>query len=414
MGQAIYTEQFDNGLVLVAEAMDWLESAAFCLLTPAGCNRDPDDRPGLANLTRELAERGCGPRDSRQFISALELLGADTSAAVLVAHTSFGGTMPAESLFPTLAIYADVVRRAHLPADQLDDARLVCLQEIRSLDDDLSQRAFLELRRLLYGEPQGRSASGTADGIEAADIDDVRRCFEATYRPDGAILSVAGKFTWPALRDHVAALYADWAPRPPRELIDTPEAERILHLSHDSTQTHIAIGYPSIPYRHPDYYEARAAIGVLSDGMSSRLFTEVRENRGLCYAVQAHCHSLRDRGSVLCYAGTTNDRAQETFDVVLAELRRLAAGIAVDELERLKAGLKSSLIMQQESSAARSSALAADWYHLGRIQTVDQVRSVIDNLSCARINAYLASHPPRDFRIVTVGEQPLETSRGIS
>ena len=87
--------------------------------------------------------------------------------------------------------------------------------------------------------------------------------------------------------------------------------------------------------------------------MSSRLFTEVREKRGLCYAVYATCHSLRDRGSVLCYAGTSTERAQETLDVLLAELRRLGDGIQADELQRLKARIKSTLIMQQESSAAR-------------------------------------------------------------
>jgi len=321
--------------------------------------------------------------------------------------------MPAESLLETLSIYADVVRRPHLPPDQLEDARMVCIQEIRSIEDDLAQKAFQELRRLQYGSPLGRSAPGTLAGVEAASEDDVSRYFEATYRPGGAILSVAGKFAWPQLRDHAARLFSGWTARPLPERDELPAAERFRHLAQESSQTHIGISYPSVPYSHPDYYEARAAVGVLSDGMSSRLFTEVRENRGLCYAVQASCHSLRDRGSVLCYAGTTTERAQETLEVVLAELLRLAEGIAQDELDRLKAKLKSSLIMQQESSPARSNSIAADWYHLGRVQTVDEVRAIIDGLSCDRINLYLASHPPRDFRIVTVGDKPLEIPVGI-
>jgi predicted Zn-dependent peptidase len=414
LSHLIYTHQFENGLVLIAEPMDWLESAAFSLLVPGGCSRDPDDRLGLANLTCEMAQRGCGSRDSRQFVSDLEMLGADTSASVATTHCSYGGAMAAESLFETLAIYADVVQRPHLPPDQLDDARQVCIQEIRSIEDDLAQKTFQELRWLQYGSPFGRSSPGTLAGIEAAGEDDVWRYFQATYRPGGAILSVAGKFAWPQLRDHVAQLFAGWGARPLPELDQTPVAERIRHLPQESSQTHIGIGYPNVPYSHPDYYDARAAVGVLSDGMSSRLFTEVREKRGLCYAVQASCHSLRDRGSVLCYAGTTTERAQETLEVVMAELRRLAEGIAQDELDRLKAKLKSSLIMQQESSPARSNSIAADWYHLGRVQTVDEVRAIIDGLSRDRINLYLASHPPRDFRIVTVGEKPLEIPVGIS
>jgi predicted Zn-dependent peptidase len=169
-----------------------------------------------------------------------------------------------------------------------------------------------------------------------------------------------------------------------------------------------------VAYNHPDYFKARGAVGVLSDGMSSRLFTEVRENRGLCYAVYAMYHSLRDRGSVLCYAGTSSDRAQETLDVTLFELSRLREGIRSDELERLKARVKSALILQQESSSSRSSSLAADWYYLGRARSLDEVSRIIDDLTCEGINHYLAAHPPSDFVVVTVGDIPLEVELGVS
>ena len=142
--------------------------------------------------------------------------------------------------------------------------------------------------------------------------------------------------------------------------------------------------------------------------MSARLFTEVREKRGLCYSVYASYHTLRDRGGVFCYAGTTAERAQETLDVTLGELTRLAEGVETQELDRLKARIKSALIMQQESSSARSSSLARDWYHLGRARTLDEVGRRIDELTCASINAYLAEHPPRDFTIVTLGRSALE------
>ena len=106
-----------------------------------------------------------------------------------------------------------------------------------------------------------------------------------------------------------------------------------------------------MPYRHPDYFQAWGAVGVLSGGMSARLFTEVRERRGLCYSVYASYHTLRDRGGVFCYAGTSAERRQETLDVTLGELVRLAQGIEEHELDRLKARIKSALIMQQESSS---------------------------------------------------------------
>jgi predicted Zn-dependent peptidase len=412
--QKIYTQRLDNGLVVLAEPMEWLESAAFSLLTPGGCSRDPADRLGLANFVCEMVQRGCGSRDSHRFVADLELLGADTSAAVSNAHCSFGGAVPAENLHAALSIYADVVRRPHLPADQVEDARLVCLQEIRSLEDELPQKVYQELRLLQYGDPYGRSSSGSMPGVQATSLADVQRHFEATYHPAEAILSVAGRIDWPRLRDHVAELFQDWQPHSNPSLADHPAADRYRHLPHDSAQTHIGVAYASVPYAHPDYFQARGAVGVLSDGMSSRLFTEVRENRGLCYAVHAGCHSLRDRGSVLCYVGTTTDRAQETLDVVLAELVRLSDGIAADELDRLKAKIKSALIMQQESSLARSGSMAGDWYHLGRVQTLDELRAIIDGLTCESINTYLAANRPRDFRAVTLGEQELEMPSAVS
>ncbi len=185
-------------------------------------------------------------------------------------------------------------------------------------------------------------------------------------------------------------------------------------MNHESNQTQVGIGFESLPYRDPDYFQAWGAVGVLSGGMSSRLFTEVREKRGLCYTVYATHHTLRDRASVLCYAGTSADRAQETLDVMLAELIRLAKGIEPEELSRLKARIKSALIMQQESSSARSSAIARDWYHLERVRTLDEVGALVDGLTRESINAYLAAHPPRDFTIVTLGPKPLEVPVGIS
>jgi predicted Zn-dependent peptidase len=187
----------------------------------------------------------------------------------------------------------------------------------------------------------------------------------------------------------------------------------VSHIPYQSSQSHVGIAYPSIPYKHPDYFQAWAAVGVLSSGSSSRLFTEVRERRGLCYTVHASLHTQRDRASVLCYAGTTAERAQETLDVTVSELLRLGEGIEQSELNRLKARIKSSLIMQQESTSARSGALARDWYHLGRARTLDEVSELVDGLTAETINRYLQANPPHDLMVVTLGPQPLEVPSAI-
>jgi predicted Zn-dependent peptidase len=410
----VYSQQFDNGLTLLAEPMDWLESAAFSLLVPAGAERDPKPFAGLSNFVCEMAQRGCGKRSSRQFIEDLELLGVDSSGSVSNAFTSYGGAMPAEKLCDALTIYADVVRNPHLADDQFADAQQVCIQEVRSHDDDLAHKVMTELRQRRYPDPYSRVSYGSIEAIEQTTIDDVRNHFRDFHQPQGAILSVAGKIDWPALRDHVSQLFGDWTGSN-ASVAETPACDDLyVHIAHNSSQTHLAISYESVPYASDDYFQSHGAVGVLSGGMSSRLFTEIREKRGLCYSVYATCETVRDRGAVVGYAGTTTERAQETLDVLVEELLRLQEGVGEEELQRLKARIKSQLIMAQESSGARSSQIAWDWYHLNRIRSLEELSSIIDGLTCQSINQYLVDHPPRDFRVVTLGAQQLEIPRGIS
>ena len=180
------------------------------------------------------------------------------------------------------------------------------------------------------------------------------------------------------------------------------------HLAKETTQTQIAISYPSVPFGHPEYYDAQGAVQVLSGGMGARLFTEVREKRGLCYSVWASYQTFKDRASILCYAGTTNERAQETLDVTLGELQRLVAGVSEEEVERVRAGLKSSVIMQEESTSARAGALASDWYYLGRVRPMEEIQEAIDTLSPRAILQHVRKNPPHDFTIVTLGPKALK------
>jgi predicted Zn-dependent peptidase len=405
--QKIHSHQLPTGLTLVAEEMPWLESAAFALLLPAGCAYEPADKLGIASLTCEMAQRGAGERDSRRFLEDLENLGADTSASVSIAHTSLGGAMPAESLPQVLSLFADLVQRPHLPKDQLEDARLGCLQEVRAIEDDLAQKTMQQLRRRHYAEPWGRNSQGTEATVTNLSIADVRQHFENLYSPRGAILSVAGKIEWPRLKEQVEQLFGDWQAGAAKSASEMPPARNYHHIQTESSQTHIGIALDSVSYAHPDYFQIRGAIGVLSDGMSSRLFTEVREKRGLAYTVYATCHSLRDRGAILSYVGTTAVRAQETLDVMLAELKELYKGITSDEIGRLKGRIKRALIIQQESSPSRSGSIALDWYYLSRVRTMAELSQIIDALTAESINAYLAANPPREFSIVTIGQEAL-------
>ncbi len=414
MSDHVHVHRFENGLVLLAEPMDWVESAAFTWLLPAGCGHDPADQLGLAGFTCEMVQRGCGPWSSREFVERLDNLGIVRSAGVSLAHTRFGAAMPRARLGDALEVYSQLVLAPHLPAGQVEESRQACIHDLQSLQDTPAQQLMQALRRQHYPEPLGRSSQGTLEGIDAIGHLQLTQFHQSHYHPDGSILAVAGNIEWDELRDHVGSLLSQW--QGPADHFPSPAetAGEDLHISHPSSQTHIGIAFDAIPYSHPDYFQLRGAIGVLSDGMSSRLFTEVRENRGLCYTVQASCFSLKDRGSVMTYAGTTSERAQETLDVTLEQLTLLGKGIEPDELERVQARIKSALIMQQESSSSRSGSMTSDWYYLERVHSLEELNQVLDDLTCESINAFLAENPPDNFRIVTLGEQPLEFSHAVS
>jgi predicted Zn-dependent peptidase len=401
-------------MVLIGEPTRALESAAFTFLAPAGCCFDPPGHAGLASLTGEMMLRGAGPRNSRTWVSDLENLGVERGESVGVAQSTYHGATLRDNVYAGIGLFADMLRSPHLPADQLDAGRSACLQELRALDDEPSHKLMIELRRRRYPDPWGRSSHGDEAGLRAATIDNVRQFHVRHHRPGNTILAVAGNFDWRRMCDEVERLFGDWQPlevaEPPVKNGRPPGN----HIPFQSNQSHVGIAYPTIPYKHPDYFQAWAAVGVLSSGSSSRLFTEVREKRGLCYTVYASLHTQRDRASVLCYAGTTAERAQETLDVTMDELQKLGSGIEQAELDRLKARIKSSLIMQQESTSARSGSLARDWYHLGRARSLDEVGKLVDALSAETINTFLAKNPPSDLLVVTLGPEPLQIPDGIS
>ena len=206
-----------------------------------------------------------------------------------------------------------------------------------------------------------------------------------------------------------------WSRFAPRGPVEKEGGGTVAHSANRaSSRSSVAAGSTApatpmiVPFGHPDYYAAQGAVQVLSGGMGSRLFTEVREKRNLCYAVWASYQTFKDRACVLAYAGTTNERAQETLDVTLGELRRLGEGIGDDELDRCKAGAKSSLIMQQESTRSRAGSLARDWYHLGRVRPLAEVRREIDGLTTTRVLDYVCTHPADDVTILTLGPKSLE------
>ena len=405
---------YPNGLTLISEAMPWCESVACSLLVPCGSNDDPPGRLGLSNLTCETALRGAGQYGSRLLIEAFENLGVDRGETLGNSHTTYSVATLSENLPLILPVMADILRRPHFPADQLDAGKLVIEQEIISVEDDPAGKVMQELTRIHLPAPWGLPCHGTLESLAAMTIDEIREHHTRRYQPDGMIVSVAGKIDWPRLVDLIDELFGDWQPKERPAVIETPTATRTLHIPYDSAQTHIGIAFDEVAFREPDYLPAWSAIGILSGGTSSRLFTEVREKRGLCYSVGASYYSLRERGGVICYCGTSAERAQESLDVLLTELRRIRQGVTEKEVELLKIRAKSQLVMQQESTGSRASSIARDWFHLERIRSMSEIKEKIDALDKTAIDDFLARSPERPFTLATLGPEPLDPTQDIT
>lgn len=406
-----YSLVLPNGLTVVAEALDHVRSAALQFIVPAGAITDPAGQEGSCGVLEGLSYRGAGERDSHQLSDALDMLGLHRGGGAELESVTFGGSLLADDLTRALELYSDILRRPHLPADQLPAEKALAVQRLERLEDAPAEKMLIQLRQSYFPNAYGRTALGTAEGIEALTPESVKADHAQRYRPHGAILAIAGRFNWGQLTEAIHAQFGDWEGEPP--LLPAPDtAGRVpyRHLPQETNQEQIGVMYPTVPLNAEDYYDMRMAVEVLSGGMGARLFTEVREKRGLCYSVSARPLTVRGAGAILAYAGTTPERCQETLDVLIAELRRLAEGVTDDEVARAKVSILSSLVMQSEATRSRALSIGRDQFLLGQVRTMEEIRAGIEAVTPESIRQHLERHPARDFTIVTLGPTELTVS----
>ena len=418
-------------MVLVSETMFEVSSAAFVLMVPAGVANDPEGLTGTSAVLSDLVFRGAGCLDNRALNEALDNIGLHRGSGVASLHSSFSGALVSDNLLRAMELHSHVVREPILAPDHFESCRALALQALDSLDDDPRQKVSLFVHEQFFPYPLGRWTPGKRDELQKLTSQAVKSYWADRFAPDGAILAVAGNVDIEVLRDSVEEIFGSWQLSSGRgECAKTasdgnvsasggahscapmrdfgPTKAGMCHNQNDGAQVHIGLMYPSVNLTDPDYYKALAAVGVLSGGMGSRLFTEVREKRGLCYAVMAAHQLVADYGAVSCYLGSSPENAQEALDVMIAELIGLADGIDQDELDRAKVGLRASLIMQGESTMARAASCARDFYYLNRVRSLEELENAISDLSVEDVLDYAKRYRPSDFAIATIGPKQLE------
>lgn len=406
--QKFDTFQLGNGLRVVVQPMSGVQSAALTLMVPAGAAFDQPGKSGTTAILSEMFSRATERLSARELSSAMDNLGLQRSVSGGVGYVTFSAATTADRIVDAVPLLAEQVMTPRLTESEFGPSRDLVHQTLNALEDEPKQRLGHRLRRCSYPAPWGNPAEGTMADLPDISLKDVAAHFQNHIGPNESAVGVAGNVDSAQIYSALESALGDWQP----VKRDSPEpgavSESPEHIKHDSAQTHIGIAWDSVPYNHDRYFEAWAAVSLLSGGMSSRLFTEVREKRGLCYAVSASINTQKDQARVFGYAGTTNERAQETLDVMVAEIRRLHEDITEEELQRCKARAKSALIMQQESTMARSGSMARDTLFLGRVRELNEVRQQIDSLSVDQVRNFVVEYAPSSMVLVTLGPEALD------
>ncbi len=394
----IVTRTLSCGMPLIVESIPGVRSCAVTWLVPAGAAHDPQDRLGLSALWAELLLRGCADLDSRGHADACDAIGLARAVESGPSFIRISATLLGDRLLQGLPLITDMVLKPRFEADSLDPARELALMAIEALADEPQERATLLARSRHYPTPFDRSVLGTAEGLAAATIDDVRQRWIERAAPVGSIMAIAGAVEPEAACAAVDRLLAGWSGERREPTIGPAPSRGYHHEPDESNQVQILV-LEDAP-RDPDSSSVleRVATNVLSGGMSGRLFTEVREKRGLCYAVSASYAADKRLGARVAYVGTTPDKAQESLDVLWSELRRaasVAGAVTRDEFRRAIVGMKSGVVFSGESTGARANALAADHHRRGRARSLAEIASEIDRVTLEDVNAYLASAAPR-------------------
>ena len=401
----------DNGLDIAIEPMPGARSASLTWLTPAGSSREPKKKLGLCAMLSEMLLRGAGSLGSREHADALDRLGVSRGVQPTSLFFRLSATTVGDLLHDAMPLLADIVLRPMLPEGAVEQARDLATQALASLQDEPSQRAGLAAKARHHPDPINRDGYGTLESLASITREDLASFWSGHAKPGGSILCFAGAVDPDRIIEQMRVLTDGWEGATP-ELVYEVEGERGYgHITDDTNQCQIIVLHDAPREDAPEAALERAIASVLSGGMSGRLFSEVREKRGLCYSVHATYQAGKDFGVVAADVGTTPERAQESLTVLLEQLRLLEGDrrpVEADEFERMMIGLRSRTVFAGESAGARASALASDIHRLGRPRSLDEMLRRIESVTLEKLNGYASRRRLGSITVQTLGPAALD------
>ena len=383
--QALYRRTvLPNGLTVLTEPMDHIRTTALGVWISAGSRYEDEVQHGVSHFIEHVLFKGTAARSALEIAQAMDAIGGHLNAFTEKEHTCFYLRVLSDHLEEGLEVLGDMLLHPALDPEALERERQVILEEIKMYEDapdDLVHDLFAAT--LWPGHPLGRSISGSQQSVGSLRREDVREFMAARYRPDAALVTAAGRVEHDEIVAVVERVLRGWTGRSTPIPLGPPTPGRdTAILSKEVEQVHLCVGVPALPQAHRDRYVLSVLDTALGGGMSSRLFQEIREERGLAYSVSSYYAAYRDVGAFVIYAGTSPAASREVVQLILEGLSRAREGLSAEEIARAKESLKGNLMLDLETPGSRMTKLARSEQYFGRQITLDEIIADVDAVGC--------------------------------
>ena len=390
----IVREVLSNGLRLLTESMPHVRSISVGVWLTRGSRHEPAQWSGIAHFVEHMLFKGTATRSAEEIAQEIDSIGGQLDAFTAKEYASYYIKVLDEHLPLALDILSDIVLHPALARDDIEREKKVILEEIKMVEDtpdDLVHELFTQ--SLWEGHALGRPILGTPETVEALTQEALRDYFGRVYTADNFVISAVGNLEHARVRELVERAFGDMAPAGDKAVEESPVvAPKFMVRSKDLEQSHICLGTSSYSQSHEDRYVSYVLNTLLGGSMSSRLFQNVREKRGLAYAVFSGLSAYRDAGALTIYAGCANEAIAEVIDLTVEELRQLKAAAAPEaELRRAKDHLKGSLMLSLENTASRMSHLARQEIYFDRQFGLDETLEGVERVTAEDLQRVAAS-----------------------
>jgi len=377
--------ELSNGLVVVSEKMPHVRSVSVGIWLGTGSRGESPERNGIAHFIEHMVFKGTAKRTAEQIAQSVDSVGGMLDAFTAKEMTCFSAKVLDEHLPVAFDVISDLVLRPLFDEADIVKERQVVLEEIK-MDEDNPEYLIHEMftQKFWRGHPLGLPILGTPETVSQFSSSAVRECFDSWYAPNNTVITAAGNLEHDRLVDLVEREFGG-APRGAAETVRTPPETHhgIEHRNKkELEQMHLVMGVPSYPLAHERRYAASLLNIILGGGMSSRLFQNIRERRGLAYSIGSDLSPYTDAGVLSVYAGTSRESAGELIRLVMEEFQRIQGeAVSVEELRRAKDHLKGSMMLSLESTSSRMSNLARQAMYLHKFITLDEMLASIEKVT---------------------------------